>query len=109
MFDGAKLDFSAFRFMIVKPISPKEIATGINNAPLGWLEANVVKFVDKDHIWHTDLKEVFHLFLRAHTGGVNYAHLFKIEIQDDQSMIPLIGAHPFRTKRFHISHFPADI
>lgn len=103
VFDGAKLDFFGIPFYDCETNKPKEIATGINNAPLGWLEANVVKFVDKDHIWHTDLKEVFHLFLRAHTGGVNYAHLFKIEIQDDQSMIPSLEHTPSGQK---ISYIP---
>lgn len=73
---------------------PKEIALGITNAPLGWLETNVVQLVDKDHIWHANLKNVFHLFLRAHTAGVNYAHLLKIEVQNDGRMIPTLEKAP---------------
>lgn len=58
-------------------------APGRNCAPLGWLEANVVQFTDPDHVWHDPSGKTFHLWMRAHTGGTNYACIAKVVEQSD--------------------------
>jgi len=103
VFKEINFDFFGIPFYDCKPNKSKEIAVGVNNAPLGWLETNVVQFVDKDHIWYNNAKEVFHLFLRAHTAGVNYANLIKIEVQKDGSMIPAFETSP---SGINISYIP---
>ena len=61
-------------------------ATGRNCAPMGWLEANVVQFVDPNHIWHDPAGKTFHLWMRAHTGGTGYAAVAKVVEHDDGTM-----------------------
>lgn len=51
---------------------------GRNCAPIGWLETNVVQFVDADHLWHDPAGKTFHLWMRAHTGGTGYAAIAKV-------------------------------
>lgn len=64
----------------------------VTNAPIGWLEANVVKITDHDHVWFDE--QAFHLILRAHTGGTNYACLIKINESNNGSMVPSMQKTP---------------
>jgi hypothetical protein len=54
------------------------VAPGRNCAPVGWLETNVVQFVDPDHLWTDPKGRTFHLWMRAHTGGTGYACIAKV-------------------------------
>ena len=56
------------------------------SAPIGWLETNVVQFVDPDHYWYDPTGHTFHLWSRAHTGGTGYAAIAKVVEQPDGSM-----------------------
>lgn len=47
-------------------------------APIGWLESNVVRITDPRHVWHDPAGRTLHLWLRAHTGGVNLACVLKV-------------------------------
>src|SRR5690606_4791453 len=47
-------------------------------APMGWLETNVVQFLDLDHVWYDPTGHTFHLWMRAHTGGTGYAAIAKV-------------------------------
>ncbi len=47
-------------------------------SPLGWLETNVVQFVNPNHIWADPSGRTFHLWMRAHTGGTGYAAIAKV-------------------------------
>lgn len=63
--------------------------TGKNNRgmnPMGWLETNVIQFVDPDHIWHDPTGHTFHLWMRAHTGGTGYACILKVIENEDGTM-----------------------
>lgn len=51
---------------------------GVNCPPVGWLETNVVQFIDPDHYWHDPNGRTFHLWMRAHTGGTGYAAILKV-------------------------------
>ncbi len=55
-----------------------DVAPGRNCAPIGWLETNVVQFVDPDHLWTDPEGKTFHLWMRAHTGGTGYACIAKV-------------------------------
>ena len=50
----------------------------------GWLEPNVVRFTDPDHVWCDPGGKTFHLWLRAHTNGTGYAAIAKVIEQGDQ-------------------------
>jgi hypothetical protein len=54
------------------------VAPGRSCAPIGWLETNVVQFVDPDHLWTDPTGRTFHLWMRAHTGGTGYACVAKV-------------------------------
>jgi len=53
-------------------------AAGRHCAPMGWLETNVVQFVDPGHYWFDPEGRTFHLWARAHTGGTGYAAIAKV-------------------------------
>ncbi len=55
-------------------------------APIGWLETNIVQFTDPDHVWHDPDGRTFHLWMRAHTGGVNLAAVAKAVEAGDGSI-----------------------
>ena len=66
-------------------------APGRNMAPIGWLETNVVRFHDPDHIWHDPEGKTFHLFMRAHTGMTGYAAMAKVVEQGAPGSAPGTG------------------
>ncbi len=47
-------------------------------APIGWLETNVVQFVDPEHLWTDRSGRTMHLWMRAHTGGTGYASIARV-------------------------------
>lgn len=55
-----------------------------NCAPPGWLETNVVQFIDPEHIWHDPNGKTLHLWMRAHTGSTGYACIAKVVEQGEQ-------------------------
>ena len=55
-----------------------EVAPGRWCAPMGWLETNVVQFMDPNHLWCDPEGKTFHLWMRAHTGGTGYAAIAKV-------------------------------
>jgi len=59
-------------------------APGRGMAPIGWLETNVVQFLDPDHVWHDPTHRTFHLWSRAHTGGTGYACIAKVVEEGDE-------------------------
>lgn len=69
-------------------------APGRGCAPMGWLEANVVQFVDPRHVWHDPRGKTFHLWMRAHTGGTGYAALAKVVEADDGTMTTSLEKAP---------------
>lgn len=55
-----------------------ETAPGRWCAPIGWLESNVVRVTDPDHVWFDPAGRTLHLLLRAHTAGTGIACLLKV-------------------------------
>lgn len=60
------------------PLSP-----GRKMHPIGWLETNVMQFVDPQHTWYDPAGKTFHLWSRANTGGTGYAAMAKVVEQGD--------------------------
>lgn len=63
-------------------------------APIGWLEGNVVRFADPDHLSHDSSDRTFYIWLRAHTGGAGYAAVAKVVEHGDGSMITQLATVP---------------
>lgn len=55
-------------------------------SPIGWLETNVVQFVDPAHLWYDPSGRTFHLWARAHTGGSGYACIAKV-VEDEKGAL----------------------
>lgn len=62
--------------------------------PVGWLETNVVQFVDPNHYWYDPNGKTFHLWARAHTGGTGYAAIAKVVEHPDGSMETMLEKVP---------------
>ncbi len=80
--DGRHNDFGV-PFYATDPVHGAMVAPGRHCSPPGWLETNVVQFVDPDHLWHDPTGRTFHLWMRAHTGGTGYACVAKVVEQGD--------------------------
>ncbi len=73
-----ELDYFGVPFFRSEFDTSYQIAPGRNMSPIGWLETNVVQFVDPGHVWHDASGKTFHLWSRAHTGGTGYAAIAKV-------------------------------
>jgi len=69
-------------------------AAGRACAPIGWLEGNVVRFDDPDHLLHDPSGRTFYIWLRAHTGGAGYAAIAQVVEQPDGSMTTQLATVP---------------
>jgi hypothetical protein len=85
-------------------------------AAMGWLETNVVRFQDTNHVWYDPTGRTIHLWMRAHTGSTNVACVAKAVESENRSRIhvsleeapsgermlyvPCPGGH----MKFHILH-----
>jgi hypothetical protein len=70
--------------------------------PIGWLETNVVQFVDPDHVWYDPTGHTFHLWMRAHTGGTGYACILKVIEHEDGSMATMPETAPSGRRMIYI-------
>jgi len=83
------IDFFGVPFFAAPYPSGSWVAPKRNNAPIGWLESNVVQFVDPDHLWYNPGGKTFHIWMRAHTGGTGYACIAKVV---EKGNVPGTGA-----------------
>lgn len=84
--DARELDYFGVPFFSAHPTESARAAEGRMASPAGWLETNVVQFVDPDHYWHDPRGRTFHLWMRANTGGTGYAAIAKVVENDDGTM-----------------------
>ena len=82
--DTAHMDSFGVPFFATIPNESTYPAPGREMAPVGWLESNVVQFVDPNHLWHDPAGRTFHIWMRAHTGGTGYACMVKVVEQGAQ-------------------------
>jgi hypothetical protein len=69
---------------------------------IGWLESNVVQFVDPDHDLYDPQGKTFHLWMRAHTGGTGLAAIVKVVERDDGSMETMLETVPSGRKLVYV-------
>ena len=91
---ASALDYFGVPFFAAQPNGQSPVAPGRNMAPPGWLEANVVQFVDPNHYWFDPKGRTFHLWMRAHTGGTGFAAIAKVVEQDDGTMQTQLESTP---------------
>lgn len=95
--DDGTLEFFGVPFFKSGVLAPR-----VYNAPIGWLETNVVQVVDPDHYWFDPQGKTFHLLMRAHTGGTGYAALAKVVQKDDGSMVTMLEKTPAGKKQLFV-------
>ena len=78
------LDYFGVPFYPSPSRVPYEVAPHRSSSPIGWLETNVVQFLDPDHYWYDPTGRTFHLWSRAHTGGTGYAAIAKVVETGDE-------------------------
>lgn len=61
-----------------------KLVPGRSCAPIGWLETNVVRFTDPDHVWSDPSGRTLHLWMRAHTGLTNLACILQVKEMGDK-------------------------
>jgi len=68
----------------VKPAELNYLGAPFYPGQLGWLEPNVVRLTDPDHVWCDPAGRTLHLWLRAHTNGSGYAAVVKVVEEGDR-------------------------
>jgi hypothetical protein len=71
-------------------------------SPIGWLETNVVQFVDPDHVWYDPAERTFHLWMRAHTGSTNLACIAKVVEGEDGTMTTAFETSPGGVRMLYV-------
>lgn len=89
-----KLDYFGVPFFRADREKGLVLTRGRKVAPVGWCETNVVQIVDPDHYWFDPARHTFHLFMRAHTGGTNFAALAKVVENSDGTMTTQLEKMP---------------
>lgn len=92
--DEDKLDYFGVPFFQADREKGTVLARGRKVAPIGWCETNVVQIVDPNHYWFDPAGRTFHLFMRAHTGGTNFAALAKVVEGEDGAMTTQLEKMP---------------
>ncbi|TMV49422.1 exo-alpha-sialidase [Paenibacillus mesophilus] len=92
--DGGELDYFGVPFFATPPNGSALVAPKRKAESAGWLETNVVQFVNPDHYWHDPDGRTFHLWMRANTGGTGYAAIAKVVEQPDGSMVTQLETVP---------------
>ncbi|MFP4029578.1 MAG: exo-alpha-sialidase [Candidatus Brocadiia bacterium] len=82
--DEPNIDFFGVPFFSCPYPRGSMQAEGRNCAPIGWLETNVVQFIDTNHYWCDPDGKTYHLWMRAHTGGTGYACVAKVVEQGEE-------------------------
>lgn len=100
------LEWFGVPFFESKPDEPNFVAKGRPMSPIGWLETNVVRIHDSDHVWYDPEGRTFHLFMRAHTGMTGYASIAKVVEQGDRPgtgpMKTMLETAPSGKKMFYV-------
>ncbi len=89
-----ELDYFGVPFYPVERGSSNELAPGRVCFRMGWLETNVVQFVDENHYFCDPMGSTFHLWMRAHTGGTGFAAIAKAVEQPDGSIATMLERAP---------------
>ena len=89
-----KLDWFGVPFYKTDRLNGALLSLRRHCAPIGWLETNVVQFVDRNHYWFDPKGKTFHLWMRAHTGGTGLAAIAKVVENDDGSMTTMLETVP---------------
>ncbi|MBN1579736.1 MAG: exo-alpha-sialidase [Anaerolineae bacterium] len=80
------VDWLGVPFWPLGPLMPDNAGDQRRMAPIGWLESNVVQFVDPNHVWFDPAGRTWYLWMRAHTGLTNLACIAKVVERPDGTL-----------------------
>ena len=89
-----KIDYLPIPFFKTEPKRRVTVHGHRGCAPIGWLETNVVQFVDESHYLCDPTGHTFHLWMRAHTGGTGFAAIAKAVENDDGTITTMLEEAP---------------
>jgi len=89
LIDPKDLDYFGVPFYETPRRTFIEVSKGRPCHPIGWLETNIVQFVDPDHIWYDETGHTFHLWMRAHTGRTGFACIVKVIETNYNTMVTI--------------------
>lgn len=89
LIDEKDLDYFGVPFYETPRRTFIEVSKGRPCHPIGWLETNIVQFVDPDHIWYDETGHTFHLWMRAHTGKTGFACIVKVIETNYNTMVTI--------------------
>ncbi len=98
---------------VTRLCTPKNGTRHRNAFPMGYLESNIVRILDKNHYWYDPSGNTLHILMRANTGGTGYACLLKATENEDGTItlglesVPsgkkcLFIPNPVGQMRFHV-------
>ncbi|NLS79288.1 MAG: exo-alpha-sialidase [Chloroflexi bacterium] len=96
------LDYFGVPWYETPPRSFVYVAPGRGASAIGWLESNVVQFVNPDHVWCDPTGHTFHLWMRAHTSGTNLAAIVKVVEREDGRMETMLETAPSGRKMVYV-------
>jgi len=86
-----EISYFGIPFYDIPKYEPLKITESIQCSPMGWLEGNVLKIFDKNHIWYD--KNAFHILLRTNVGMTNYGAVIKI-MELNGKLVPTFEKNP---------------
>ncbi len=95
-------DWLGAPFWPIGPLTPDNARDRRSMAPIGWLESNVVQFVDPDHVWYDPAGRTFYLWMRAHTGSTNLACTARVTENDDGTLSTDFATSPAGVRQLYV-------
>jgi hypothetical protein len=90
----ARVDWLGVPFWPLGPAAPGSTGNKRAMHPIGWLETNVVQFLDPEHVWTDPAGRTFHLWMRANTGSTHLACIAKVVEGEDGTMTTAFETSP---------------
>jgi len=97
-----QIEYLPIPFYKTSPKKRSEVFNERGCAPIGWLETNVVQFVDTKHYFYDPTGHTFHMWMRAHTGGTGFAAIAKAIENDDGTIITMLEEVPSSKKIVYV-------
>jgi hypothetical protein len=97
-----QVDWLGVPFWPLGALTPEGARDRRHMAPIGWLETNVVQFVDPDHAWYDAEGHTFYLWMRAHTGATSLAVIAKVVEEEAGAMHTTFATSPAGVRLLYV-------
>jgi hypothetical protein len=97
-----EVDWLGVPFWPIGALAPEGSRDRRHMAPIGWLETNVVQFLDPDHAWYDPEGRTFYLWMRAHTASTNLACIARVVEAEDGTMHTTFATSPAGVRLLYV-------